>query len=195
MTVTSPSVTDTRVTTFFVPGTPQGKGRARSYVKRDRAGKLALNERGRVAIGHVTPKKTRCYEEEIAWLAADARNHPPSTAPIGLVLDIRKAIPPSWPAWKKALAISGLIRPTTKPDSDNVLKAVKDGCNGVLWTDDCQVVEELVRAYYVQERPGLVVQVTPLAALPATISSKPSPGLLSALSSPLALHAQDQHYA
>lgn len=194
MSVTSPTVTDSRVTAFFVPGEPQGKGRARSYVKRDRGGKAILNGRGRVTIGHVTPKKTRSYEEEIGWLATDARNHPASSAPIALVLEIRKSIPASWPKWKKALAATGLIRPTTKPDGDNVLKAVKDACNGVLWLDDCQVVDEHVRAYYVQERPGLIVQVSPLAAFPASLTSKPPEGLPSAKSSPLALHAPGPHF-
>lgn len=37
---------------------------------------------------------------------------------------------------------------TTKPDTDNLLKFLKDAANGVLWYDDCQVVyEEIGKAY------------------------------------------------
>lgn len=32
------------------------------------------------------------------------------------------------------------LRPTTKPDLDNMEKAVKDACNSIVWHDDCQVV-------------------------------------------------------
>jgi Holliday junction resolvase RusA-like endonuclease len=31
-------------------------------------------------------------------------------------------------------------RPTKKPDLDNMVKAVKDACNGLCWHDDAQVV-------------------------------------------------------
>jgi len=40
------------------------------------------------------------------------------------------------------------VLPTTKPDADNVVKAVFDGLNGVLWRDDVLVVDLRVRKRY-----------------------------------------------
>jgi Holliday junction resolvase RusA-like endonuclease len=55
-------------------------------------------------------------------------------------LHIDCAVPASGSKKKQRAALAGEIFPTTKPDKDNVIKAVYDGCNGVLWRDDVQVV-------------------------------------------------------
>lgn len=34
-----------------------------------------------------------------------------------------------------------------RPDADNLCKTVLDGCNGVVWADDAQVVELVVRKF------------------------------------------------
>lgn len=162
-----------RAVEFFVPGEPQGKGRARAYVKKGRDRQPLRNRRGGIAIGHYTPEATRSYEEQIGWLAADARNSAPFNGPVRVALEIRKGIPESWPKWKKAMAIAGQIRPTTKPDIDNVEKAIKDACNGVLWVDDSQVVEDQKISLYVAERPGVRVRVEPLDAYPADLTTRP----------------------
>lgn len=151
---------------FFVPGEPQGKGRARSFIKRGAAGKPA--------IGHYTPDKTRTYEGVITSLALDARNDPPFTGPVRVELTIWKSIPASWPKWKRELALQEKIRPTNKPDSDNVEKAVKDACNGVLWIDDCQIVEDMKRAHFTADRPGVYVRVIPLPEHPSSITTRPA---------------------
>lgn len=163
----------TRAITFFVPGEPQGKGRARAYVKKDKYRRPMRNRHGNIAIGHYTPDKTRSYEEEIAWRAVDARNEAPFTGPVRVTIDIRKGIPESWPKWKKEMAIAGEILPTTKPDTDNVEKAIKDALNGVLWLDDSQVVEDQKTARYTADRPGVQVVVEPLAAYGADITARP----------------------
>lgn len=51
-------------------------------------------------------------------------------------------------------------RPTTKPDADNILKNCLDSFNGVLWTDDVQVVEATVVKQY-SSSPALVVVARP----------------------------------
>nr|WP_082786584.1 RusA family crossover junction endodeoxyribonuclease [Sporosarcina psychrophila] len=43
---------------------------------------------------------------------------------------------------------SGELRPTTKPDVDNYVKAIKDGLIKVIWQDDSQVVDLKVRKFY-----------------------------------------------
>ena len=52
----------------------------------------------------------------------------------------------------------GLLRPTTKPDIDNVIKAVLDGLNGVAYADDSQVVALSASKCY-SDDPRVVVIV------------------------------------
>lgn len=60
-------------------------------------------------------------------------------------------IPKSWSNKKKEQAKSAAIRPTSKPDMDNLLKHVKDCLTSLsFWHDDKQVVEYLpgIGKYY-----------------------------------------------
>ena len=57
-------------------------------------------------------------------------------------------IPQSLSKAKRNDAINGNIRPTTKPDCDNVIKAVLDALNGVAYYDDKQVVSVSCNKYY-----------------------------------------------
>ena len=58
--------------------------------------------------------------------------------------------------------------PTTKPDRDKLERAVCDALTGVLWVDDCQVVDGPVRKLYVDAAnpPGVRAIVMQLPALP-----------------------------
>jgi len=68
-------------------------------------------------------------------------------------------IPASWSKKRRALAIAGEIWATKKPDADNVLKGLKDGCNGIVWKDDAQVIcIELWKTY--GEMPMAFVRIT-----------------------------------
>ncbi|HBJ02164.1 MAG TPA: RusA family crossover junction endodeoxyribonuclease [Lysinibacillus sp.] len=51
-----------------------------------------------------------------------------------------------------------LLRPITKPDADNLIKGIKDGCNKVIWYDDSQIVEMNVRRFY-SEHPMAEVTI------------------------------------
>jgi Holliday junction resolvase RusA-like endonuclease len=121
---------------FTVPGQPQGKGRPK-IVKIGGFSRMA------------TPPKTVAYEGLIAHAAQTAlAGRPLLDGPVGLTLILDCQVPASWSAKKQRAALAGEHMPTTKPDADNVLKAVCDGCNGVLWRDDVQVVELRVRKRY-----------------------------------------------
>lgn len=70
------------------------------------------------------------------------------------------ATPKSWSARKRN------ARPihwhTARPDGDNILKALADGLNGVVWKDDCQIaLAKIVKQY--GEKPGLEINVEVLA--------------------------------
>ncbi len=133
---------------FTVPGAPQGKGRAR-------VGKV--NGHARM----FTPAKTAAYEGLIALAAQAAMaGRAPMAGPVSVGLHVRFPIPASWSQRKKADALRGALLPTGKPDLDNVLKAVGDACNGIVFRDDSAVVHATASKTY-SDRPGLTVVVWP----------------------------------
>ncbi len=140
--------------TFFVPGQPQGKGRAKA---------------GRGAGGHVrmyTPGKTVAYEGLVALAASQAMSRKSLDAflgPVFLCMDIGLKVPASWSKVKREIALAGGLLPTTKPDIDNTEKIVADALNGVVWGDDTQVVLVAKRKRYAAT-PGVRVWVVPLDA-------------------------------
>lgn len=135
----------------FIPGLPQGKGRARSRV---------VHAGGRAFATHYTPAKTRAYEGVIAHAGAAAMNGAaPMTCPVLLHFVAILPVPQSWPAWKREAALAGGVMPTTKPDMDNVEKALLDGFNEVIWKDDVQVVDCTKSKRY-GEVPGISVTIT-----------------------------------
>lgn len=136
---------------FTIPGQPQGKGRPR-------IGKVGPHAR------MFTPQKTVAYEGLIAHAAQQAMaGLPMFDGAVRLMLAIDCQIPASWSGRKQSAALAGDLFPTTKPDADNVLKAVCDGLNGVAWRDDVQVVDCVIRKRYAAT-PCVRVQINPVEA-------------------------------
>lgn len=49
--------------------------------------------------------------------------------------------------------LSGEIKPTKRPDADNILKIVQDGLNGVAYPDDKSITDSrVVKRYGTEER-------------------------------------------
>ena len=133
---------------FFVPGAPVGKGRPRAA--RRGAGVVMF-----------TPDKTAGYEALVAAAASNAMRAeagPLFTGPLEAVLEMRIPIPASWSKAHKAAALAGIELPTSKPDVDNVAKAILDACNGVVFRDDAQVVM-LVATKAFSDEPGVRVVI------------------------------------
>lgn len=136
---------------FVVPGEPIGKGRPR-------IGKVGNHAR------MFTPAKTANYEGLIAHAGHQAMaGRELIEGPVMVELHIALSIPQSMSKKRKAQAIAGDLFPTKKPDMDNVIKAIYDGLNGVVWKDDVQVVDAHVRKRY-GETPGVKVRIVPLTA-------------------------------
>lgn len=57
-------------------------------------------------------------------------------------------IPKSYSKKKREKCLAGLIRPTVKPDTDNISKNIKDALNGIAYPDDKQVVTETIEKFY-----------------------------------------------
>ena len=139
---------DRPMITIHLPGKPQGKGRPRATV---RGGHATM----------YTPAKTRSYEGELKYFGQQAMgDRPPLLGPLSVVIVASFDVPASWSRKKTAAALRGEVRPTTKPDFDNLAK-VCDALNGVVWKDDAQIVDGSVRKRYARE-PGLRIEVREL---------------------------------
>lgn len=134
-------------------GPPQGKGRARSFLRE-------LSD-GRRFIGHYTPEKTRAYEERLKVEATVAmlqtRRRLLEGVPVKCEILSIFEVPESWTKAEYAAAIAGEIRPICKPDWDNIAK-VTDALNKVVWKDDAQIVDGRVQKFY-GERSFLHIEV------------------------------------
>ncbi len=140
---------------FEVPGAPVGKGRPKVSTM---GGKFARM---------YTPEKTVSYEGLVAHSAKVAMNGSQLFAgPVHIDMDIRLAVPVSWSKKKQAAALADQVMPTKKPDADNVIKAIFDGMNGVVWVDDVQAVSMSMRKRYA-ETPCVLVSVKAMEAQPA----------------------------
>lgn len=104
-----------------------------------------------------TDPKVAAYKELVALRALEAGAKPMEGACLLQVTAIMP-IPPSWSKWKQEEARTDRVRPTGKPDWDNLGKGISDALNGVCWVDDSQVVEASVRKFY-GDRPCVEVKV------------------------------------
>lgn len=143
---------------IIVEGEPVGKGRARTVVRGN--GRKAFAQ-------HYTPEKTRDYEQAVADEARKAMaGREPIAGPCLLELSLVCSVPASWSKKMRAQALAGEIYPAKKPDMDNVVKAICDSFNAIVWEDDVQVVDLVARKRY-GENPHVEARITPLLAVTA----------------------------
>ena len=69
-------------------------------------------------------------------------------------------IPSSWSKKKRIQAIQGEIRPTKKPDTDNLCKSVIDSCNGLLWVDDSIITDLTARKRYTGDLARVEIEIS-----------------------------------
>lgn len=132
---------------FSIIGEPQGKGRPRFST----------------VAGHVhtrTPEQTVLYENLVK---TEYRRQSGRKFPEDAMLDVRifayYAIPKSVSKKKRQMMLDHKIRPTKKPDFDNIGKVICDSLNGIAYRDDAQIVDSMVRKFY-GETPMVVVSIS-----------------------------------
>ena len=136
--------------TINLVGPPQGKGRARAFLRGGH-------------ISHYTPEKTRTYEGMIRVAAMEAMgNRPALDEPVEFVMRAVFPIPPSFSKKKQQQAMTNEIKPGKKPDLDNIAKAWNDALNGVVYRDDSLICRMALDKRY---GPQALVVVT-VRALP-----------------------------
>lgn len=126
-------------------------------------GPAVAKGRPRIARGGFayTPAKTRQYESYIKVLAGQAMGgRPPLDGALVVRVTAHLPVPRSWSNKKRLEALGGTLRPVSRPDLDNYLKAALDACNGIVFADDSAVCE-LVAAKRYAEVPRLEIEVRP----------------------------------
>lgn len=133
---------------FTVLGEPQGKARPKTVRLKNGASHT------------YTPDATVIYENLI--VTEYRRQCGTVKFPDNEMLDMRIAayyvIPASASKKKQRQMEDGEIRPTKKPDSDNVLKAVADALNSIAYRDDTQIVDCQIRKFY-SRQPRIEVTI------------------------------------
>lgn len=122
---------------FSIPGQPFGKQRPR------------VVSRGTFSKAY-TPKETVSYENLVKLMYSQAAKG--KMFPDDAMLDVRIIsyydIPKSTSKKKRKSMLEHKIRPTKKPDWDNIGKIVCDSLNLVAYHDDSAVVDAQVRKFY-----------------------------------------------
>jgi Holliday junction resolvase RusA-like endonuclease len=135
---------------FTVPGDPRGKGRPRATIRGGHAGLY-------------TDAKTVTYENLVKVAAHSAMaGRPPLNEPVSMRVSVRMVPAESHSAKKRAAMLAGELFPTKLPDLDNVVKAVLDGCNKVVFRDDALVVRLTAQKTYAATA-GVDVTILPIA--------------------------------
>lgn len=122
---------------FKIPGKAQAKQRPRM---------------GRSGIVY-TPKETLVYENYVKMCYLDYAQQfgwLPYENQVRAEIEVLVAVPKSDSKTKKKAKIEGMIRPTVKPDCDNLAKSILDSLNGLAYQDDKQVVELSIKKYYAE---------------------------------------------
>lgn len=132
---------------FTIPGKPFGKQRPR------------VVNRGKFSTAY-TPKYTVQYENLVKLYYEQAAHG--EMFPEDAMLDVRifafYEIPKSTSKKRRADMLANKIRPTKKPDFDNIGKIICDSLNLVAYHDDSSVVDAQVRKFY-SEQPRVVVSI------------------------------------
>lgn len=132
--------------TFEIPGVVQPQERPR------------FSRKGKNVKTYDAPK-SKDFKDFVKLVAYQNKPSKLITESIKLKADIYLMPPKKYRTGpKRKLIASGELRPTTKPDLDNLIKGIKDGCNKIIWHDDSQVVEMTVRKFY-SEQPRAEVTI------------------------------------
>jgi Holliday junction resolvase RusA-like endonuclease len=144
-------VANTATVTVVIGGPPTAKGRPR------------MTRKGFV----YTPAATRKYEAYGRLAAQQAMNdRAPITVPVRAEITVDLSVPASWSVKRRNAALRGDIRPTSRPDADNYIKAALDAVNTIVIADDSLVVALVAVKRYALV-PKLTVMIVPLPALTA----------------------------
>ena len=117
---------------LIIPGNPCAKGRPRWSRH-----------------GTYTPEKTVAYETLIKELfVIKYPNFKPLERSLSLNMIAQFSVPKSASKKKRAEMLAGKIRPSGRPDIDNIIKIFADALSGLAYRDDSQIATVSARKVY-----------------------------------------------
>ncbi len=125
-------------------------------------GKIHGKARPRVTKnGTYTPQKTKEYERLItySYYSEYQNKYKPffENMPLKMTITAYFAIPKTL---KNKIANNQYV--TKKPDADNIAKIVCDALNGIIYKDDNQIAELIIKKVYTDENPRLFIKIEDL---------------------------------
>ena len=136
---------------FIIYGEPVPQGRPRSV----RIGSRTIT---------YDPQRSKNYKQLVRfWVTQYLKKIPgwkPYENALCVELTFYLGIPSRWSKTKRIQASMGEIRPTNRPDTDNLVKSVLDSCNGLLWVDDCIITDLSARKRYTDELARVEIKIT-----------------------------------
>lgn len=127
-------------------------------------GKVQAKQRPRLGrYSRYTPEQTKNYEN---WVKLSFINQYPDFKPyenaLKVIISVFFEIPKSASKKKREQMLIGKIRPTIRPDLDNIAKSILDALNGLAYIDDKQIVDLIVEKYYAIS-PSAAVKIEELS--------------------------------
>lgn len=135
---------------IVIPGSPIGQGRPKFST---------IN-------GHpkaYDPEKSRNYKAYVKLLAVQAMKEQGFEMIDGACAVIIQAyfeVPKSKSKKFREAALLDQVRPTKKPDADNIVKAIQDALNGLVYKDDACIVNLSCEKFY-SDNPRVEVYISP----------------------------------
>ena len=112
---------------FTVYGEPVAKGRPR------------FSTRGKFPVAY-TPEKTKTYESEVGMMAKVAMGASEAfKGALEAFIYVTFPIPPSYSKKRAEACLNDSEKHTKRPDLDNVVKAVIDGMDKIVFDNDSQI--------------------------------------------------------
>lgn len=107
-----------------------------------------------------TPEKTAVYENLVKLEYERQCGGRAFAEKVMLRMDVKAyfEIPKSTSKKAREAMLIGAIRPTKKPDVDNLIKTIADACNALAYHDDSQIVQATVEKYY-SDNPRVEVTI------------------------------------
>lgn len=134
------------------------------YIKFEIPGKVKAKQSFKIGYNgfKYTPSDVKSYAN---WVRLCFQKEYPKHLPsmyhdkqLRMNIEAHYAIPKSFSKKKREDALNRLVRPTVKPDCDNISKNICDSLNGIVYPDDKQIVSLEVEKYY-SENESVIVRI------------------------------------